>query len=176
MSDAAVAAVVTGVVTVTTMVVGFLTLWVKLKYGVEITKEASEHAKKVTVKAEESVKKAEESAKKAEESVITVSNKIDRNTELTVEVKEVATKASEHAISCDEEKVRLFNLIHDHESRIASIEAQIVTVKMATEAVSKNLDSTRHEMRGHMQTMANKLDLMFATISGGNNTTRVKDT
>lgn len=40
MSDAAIAAIVTGVVTVATMVVGFLTLWVKLKYGVEKAEEA----------------------------------------------------------------------------------------------------------------------------------------
>lgn len=35
MSDAAVATIVTGLVTTTTVIVGFLTMWVKLKYGVE---------------------------------------------------------------------------------------------------------------------------------------------
>ena len=57
MSDAAVASLVTGLITITTMVVGFLTLWLKLRYGVEskidtntlLTKQgaaaATEHAK-----------------------------------------------------------------------------------------------------------------------------------
>ena len=35
MSDAAITALVSGLVTITTIVVGFLTLWVKLKYGAE---------------------------------------------------------------------------------------------------------------------------------------------
>lgn len=35
MSDAAIANIVTGVVTVVISVVGFLTLWIKLRYGVE---------------------------------------------------------------------------------------------------------------------------------------------
>lgn len=35
MSDSAVATIVTGLVTMVTLVVGFLTLWVKLKYGAD---------------------------------------------------------------------------------------------------------------------------------------------
>lgn len=35
MSDAAVANLVSGIVTVTTLVIGFLTIWIKIKYGVE---------------------------------------------------------------------------------------------------------------------------------------------
>jgi hypothetical protein len=35
MSDAAIAIVVSGSITIATMVVGFLTLWIKLKYGAE---------------------------------------------------------------------------------------------------------------------------------------------
>lgn len=35
MSDAAIANIVTGIVTITTIVIGFLTLWIKLRFGVE---------------------------------------------------------------------------------------------------------------------------------------------
>lgn len=35
MSDAAVTVLVSGLVTITTMVIGFMTLWIKLRYGVE---------------------------------------------------------------------------------------------------------------------------------------------
>lgn len=41
MSDAAIASLVTGVVTVTTIIVGFLTLWIKIRYGVEKAEEAA---------------------------------------------------------------------------------------------------------------------------------------
>lgn len=41
MSDAAVASIVGGVITIVTLVVGFLTLWVKLKYGVTKLEEAA---------------------------------------------------------------------------------------------------------------------------------------
>ncbi len=59
MSDAAISSLVTGLITVTTMVVGFLTLWVKLRYGTQM---------------------AEKAASKAAE----VEDKIDANTVLTV--------------------------------------------------------------------------------------------
>lgn len=35
MSDAAITSIVTGVVTIVTLMVGFLTLWIRLKYGIE---------------------------------------------------------------------------------------------------------------------------------------------
>ena len=35
MSDAAITSIIAGLITITTMVVGFLTLWVKLRYGVK---------------------------------------------------------------------------------------------------------------------------------------------
>lgn len=47
MSDAAIASVVTGLVTVVTLITGFLTLWVKLRYGVEKAEEAATKAKLV---------------------------------------------------------------------------------------------------------------------------------
>lgn len=66
MSDTAVTALVTGAITITTSVIGFLTIWVKLKYS----------DKKVEAKAEE------------------VKSKIDDNTEITKEgAKEASANA-----------------------------------------------------------------------------------
>ena len=62
MSDAAVANIVTGVVTVATLLVGFFTLWIKLRYGVNKVQEAREEA-----------------ATRADETAA----KIDANTEIT---------------------------------------------------------------------------------------------
>lgn len=69
MSDATIVTVVTGIVTVTTMVVGFLTLWLKLKYGVD--------------KAEQAATKAEHAATKAASKAEVVEGKLDANTATT---------------------------------------------------------------------------------------------
>ena len=42
MSDGAIATLVSGIITITTMVVGFLTMWVKLKYGAAQTEMVAE--------------------------------------------------------------------------------------------------------------------------------------
>ena len=66
MSDAAVANIVTGVVTVATLVIGFLTLWVKLRYNTQQAEKAAIESAIAVVKATE------------------VEKKIDNNTALTV--------------------------------------------------------------------------------------------
>lgn len=69
MSDAAITIVVAGVVQVAVITAGFLTLWVKLRYGVE--------------EARKSAVKAEESATVAADKVQVVERKIDANTATT---------------------------------------------------------------------------------------------
>jgi hypothetical protein len=77
MTDATIANIVTATVTIVTMVIGFLTLWVKLKYGVDkvqkvedklddntkVTKDgnvaAESHAKAAVTAAENAATKAE---------------------------------------------------------------------------------------------------------------------
>lgn len=140
MSDAAIANIVTGIVTVTTIVIGFATLWLKLKYGVE--------------------KKADEAALKAAE----VEGKIDGNTQITSEVRNATAKVAEHVIDCDEERKTLLRNINAHESRILNLENQMLSLKASVDLVSKNMDSTRHEVRGHLQTLTNKLDLISLTL------------
>lgn len=50
MSDAALTTLVSGIITVTTTLVGFLTLWLKLRYGIEKVEEAAIKAKEVEKK------------------------------------------------------------------------------------------------------------------------------
>ena len=50
MSDAAIANIVTGIVTTVTLLIGFLTLWVKLRYGVEKTEEVARRSQQVESK------------------------------------------------------------------------------------------------------------------------------
>ncbi len=51
MSDAAVVAIVTGLVTIVTMVIGFLTLWIKLRYGIQQAEDAASKATIAVVQA-----------------------------------------------------------------------------------------------------------------------------
>lgn len=59
MNDAAIANVVTGLVTITTLVVGFLTLWVKLRYGAEQAEKAARKADVVERKIDYNTTKTE---------------------------------------------------------------------------------------------------------------------
>ncbi len=87
MSDAAVFALVSGLIQITVITTGFLTLWIKLKYGVEEAKESAE-------KAEASANVAEVSASNAERRSKVVEEKIDVNTKLTKVGVVAATKAA----------------------------------------------------------------------------------
>lgn len=128
MSDAAIASIVTGLVTVTTLIVGFLTLWVKLRYGESATRKVGE--------------------------------KVEENTEITTEAKDAANKAVAHALGCDKERAALLKGLADHDGRIAALESQMAALKVSMDGVTKNVDSTRHEMRSHLQTLSGKLDLI----------------
>lgn len=85
MSDAAVTSLVTGAVTITTLVVGFLTLWVKLKYATHQAKLAAQDASN----------RADVAAKK----VGVVEEKIDTNTALTRAGTEAASASAMMAAS-----------------------------------------------------------------------------
>ena len=135
MSDAAVTILVAGLVNVVTMVVGFLTLWVKLRYGVE---------------------KADSIARKAD----LVETKLDHNTQVTTQAAEEAARASAHAETCDGQRAKILSSLSDHDKRILSLEGQLAALKVSMDGVSKEITSTRHEMRGHLQTVTNKLDLL----------------
>lgn len=137
MSDAAVASIVSAVVTVATMLAGLFTLWIKVAYGVTKVEETS--------------------------------SKLDSNTHITNQAKDAATKAYEHAETCDADRSRIMEMLSDHDGRIGNLEAQMTVVKTAVDTVSKELASTRHEIRGHLQTITNKLDIiqMSATASMG---------
>lgn len=139
MSDAAVATIVGAAVNIIGMVVGFLTLWVKLKYGVQ---------------------KAEEAATKAQ----VVETKIDRNTDITTEAKDAAAAGRAHADICGEEIKRLSQAAIEHHGRISALETQMAAIKGSMDAANKNIDSTRHEMRGHLETVARKLDIMSLSL------------
>lgn len=126
MSDAAVATLVSGVVTIVTMLVGFLTLWVKLKYGVEKTKD--------------------------------VESKVDHNTALTTKIEQQTNgPLSDKLAALD---VEVASKLENHGSRITALEAKMETMRTAIDSLNGNLNSTRHELRGHLQTITNSLHVL----------------
>lgn len=148
MSDGAVYAIMAGVVQITVYIIGFLTLRAKLQYG---------------------ILKAEETATTAATTAVAVAkvveDKVDHNTQITAKAAEAATKASIHAETCDDERTNLLKSLSEHDVRISGLESQMSALKVMTEALSKNVDSTRHEMRGQLQTLVSKLDLMSMNMS-----------
>jgi hypothetical protein len=146
MSDTAITQIAATAVTIATMLFGFLTLLVKLRYGNRMAEVAAE-------KADVAVGKA-----------LSVEGKIDDNTALT---KAVAKNTGE-ALPVLNKIERQTNggldarleQIADHAKRIGALEGQMAALKVSVDSASKNVDSTRHEVRGHMQTVMNKLDLL----------------
>lgn len=53
--------------------------------------------------------------------------------------------------------------IQDHGERLTALESQMATFELSLEGVAHNVDSTRHEMRGHMQTIITN---QFAAMAG----------
>lgn len=167
MSDAAIATIVTGVCSIVTTLVGFLIVWIKLKYGVE--------------------KKADEAAKKAG----VVEQKLDDNTRITVAGAESATtnakvaaqaatsaKASTEAISkklnggidaAIKEGVQpVLDTLHAHAD---TLQTHIEDDKKVAEEIRGKFDelteyvhNRNHDMLDALQTHANKLELISRKI------------
>ena len=114
MSDAAIANLVTGVVTVATLLVGFFTLWVKLRYN-----------------------------------ATNIEGKVDANTAMTARIERQTNGPLTERL----------NQLEDHAMRIQALEGKIGAVEVKIEGLGKNVDSTRHEIRGHFQTVMNQLNI-----------------
>lgn len=118
MSDSAVANIMTDLVTITITVVGFLTLWVKLRYGIRKTES--------------------------------VESKLDDNTAMTASIQRQTNGVLDTRLS----------QLDDHGTRIAALEAKMEAMKAALDGLGHNLDSTRHELRGQLQTITSGLQLL----------------
>ncbi len=146
MSDSAITTIASSIVTVILGLIGFATLWLKIKYG-------TEQAEKAAVKAEIAVAQA-----------VVVEKKIDNNTVISTEAKHAAQNAERQTngvmTGYDSHIASLVERTEAHQNRIAALESQIITLQSAVDSVNKNVDSTRHEFRGSLQTITNQLSLL----------------
>jgi hypothetical protein len=130
MSDAGIATIVSGAVTVATMVVGFLTLWVKVRYGFDRSEEAKNR----------------------------IEGKVDATATTALEVNKKLNGGVDSSVK---EAMRpMVDRLNDHANRINNLEQKMALLRESMDSLGKNVDSTRHEMRGHFQTIANNLAVM----------------
>ena len=131
MSDAGIASIVTGIVTITTIIAGFLTLWIKLRYG---------------------VLKAEEAATKAQ----VVETKIDNNTKITKEGVEAAANNAQAAADAANASAAKTDALSEQlngklEARITAIvkeytEPLVVMFRVHSEQDDKNMMEIRRAL------------------------------
>ncbi len=116
MSDAAISTIAASFVTIVTMIVGFLTLWVKLRY------DAKKVAEKVEETASELSRKTVIVAKEVSLKADLVESKIDNNTSLT-EKNTAALEIVHGLVNAQRDTLML---------EIAQLRAEIVELKKKT--------------------------------------------
>ncbi len=150
MSDSAITTIASSIVTVILGLIGFATLWLKIRYG-------TEQAEKAAVKAEVAVAQA-----------AVVEAKIDNNTVISTQAKDAAQNAERQTngvmTGYDSHITNLVQTTTEHHKRITELEARIVELAVSVANVNKNVDTTRHEFRGTLQTLMNKMDIMATVI------------
>jgi flagellin-like hook-associated protein FlgL len=148
MSDAAVSTIVNGVITVVSTIAGVVVLWLQLR--------------RTDAKAKLAATKAAACEEKMDANAKVVETKLDVNTKLTEKIDEQTNGGLDKKLA----------EIASHAQRIAALEATVVGVKNKIDGVEgkvdvlgKNLDSTRHEFRGHFGTITNTLTSL--TLASG---------
>lgn len=152
MSDGTAVAIVTAIVTciasIATNVLTFLTLWIKLKYGVD--------------KAETAVSNTEAISKKTD-SVLT---KVDDNTKITQAAAEEASGAKEVTQSINNKlNGGIDKAIND---AIGPIQNMISEHAEKISELNKYVHQRNHEILTALQTQSNKLESILILIKGQN--------
>ena len=140
LSDAAIATVVTGLITIVTMIAGVMTLWIKSAYAIqEVKDEVNKQGNEINRKQD------------------SVSSKLDHNTAISEKAKESAAKAE---LQTNGALSQYKMAVLENASKIAGLEKDTVAIRMSLDVLAKSISETRHEMRGHLQGVIYKLDLL----------------
>ena len=152
MSDAAVSSLVYAIITIVGMIVGFLTLWVKLKYGVA---------------------KAEEAATKA----TVVENKLDENTRLTKDgttaaataaarAETAATGAITAAVSASQENAEKLHILHKIEEQTNGAAESLRALVAALADRVKKLEEYNRDSAHRVLDAVNAMHLKLMELVG----------
>lgn len=109
------------IVSIVVSVIGFLSLWLKARYGEQKVEEATK--------------------------------KLDANTAMTAKIEKQTNGGLDDRFA-------------DHGSRISALESKVGTIDLKVDAVNKNLDSTRHDIRGHLGTLTNAVNSLTLLVAG----------
>ena len=141
MSDAAITVIVAGILQLATIVAGFLTIWVKLRYGVE---------------------KAEEAATKAQ----TVEKKIDANTAITKGgVAAAVTSAKVAAVAAAEAKVATDTIHEKLNGRLdKAINDAVAPVEERLHKLAEYVHERNHHLLDEFTKTSNKVELIFQLL------------
>lgn len=181
MSDAAIAQLVYGAITIFTMLVGFWQMRAKLKYGVEKAEEAATKAKVVEKKIDantqltkDGTEAAAANAKEAAEAVTAAAKKAeDANTEKMGILKEIAEqtngKLGQNIKEAVGEAIKpLQSQLAEHDKVCdddrTRIDKVITSLDSRLTTIEKYAHDSKHDLNGALQTQINKLDLIVKIL------------
>jgi hypothetical protein len=126
-SDAAIAHTVTGLVTITTIMVGFLTLWIKLKYGFEQTSSLSAKTQTVEDKIDANTQKTEQVDTKTDLLVERTNGVMDSIVSTLNHLKERVDKLEEYNHISAHRILDAINAMHLKMSTIEAYKSQTIS-------------------------------------------------
>lgn len=150
MSDAAIASIVTGVVSVVLSAIGFLTLWVKLKYGADQAEQAKQKAQAVEGKIDLSLEKIEVNTKVTKAGI-----KVAARDNKEAVVAAVDAKGATEAMAATVSKKLNGGIDDAVEKNVGPIKARLE--EMAGEIA--DLKAYQHESKHDLRNMVNNLHL-----------------
>lgn len=155
MSDTAITTIVTGVVTVVVTVVTFLTLWVKLKYGVEKTEEVAKQTIAVDSKIQENTILTKAATEAAASTAAVAVKSANESREATAEISATISKklngGIDAAVAQAMEPVQA--ILKDHDAKI--------------EELNQYIHDRNHDILSALQSQSNKLEIILKRIGQG---------
>jgi len=152
LSDAAIANLVTGLVTIGGMVVGFLTLWVKLKYGVEQAEEAARKTQAVEHKIDTNTRLtqsgADQATKTAAIAAETAAQTKDAVEDMAASISKKLNGGLDAAISQAVDPVKA--VLNDHGQTVQALEAKF-------DDLTRYVHQRNHDILNAMQTLTNQI-------------------
>ena len=159
MSDAAIATVITGLVTVTTIVIGFLTMWVKVKYGNDQTRRMAERTESVESKIDDNTRITQAGARSAVINAQAASNAAISAKEATDTLSENVNRklngGLDHAINSALEPIK--RLLEDHDEERKDIRSIVETLKQQVAEHTEYTHRRNHDMQNSMQAQSNNI-------------------
>lgn len=170
MSDAAVATIVSGVVTVVTLSIGFLTLWIKLRYGANQAEKAATKAEIVENKLDINTKITKAGIKCADDNAkAAVGAAVEARAATESMAQDVARKLNggiDDAVEKAVAPVREMMLRHKEisESHERSLEEIAISIDRRMSNLEQVQRESEREIRNAISAQSDKIDTIYQAI------------